>query len=135
MMCNDGNKMAGIIKHPFLRILLLASGWILVGLAVLGIVVPLLPTTPFLLLAGSCFYKSSHRFYSWLHTNRIFGKYLADYRDKRGIPARVKTGTLLFLWVSLIVSFFLVPVLWVRILLGVIGVVVTLHILLIRPRR
>lgn len=132
MMGNNGN---GIVRNRVLRLLLLVSGWLLVVMALIGIILPLVPTTPLLLLAAICFAKSSARFYNWLYVNRIFGKYLLDYKEKKGIPANVKVWSLLILWISLIVSAFLLPFLWVRILLLVVGTAVTIHLLLIREKK
>ena len=78
-----------IAKGP-LRIVLLALGFVFVGLATIGVVLPLLPTTPFLLLAAACFAKSSHRFYRVLLENRIFGPLIRDWREHRAIPLRAK---------------------------------------------
>ena len=73
-----------------LRVVLLALGFVFVGLATLGVVLPLLPTTPFLLLAAACFARSSHRFHRVLLDNRIFGQLIRDWRDHRAIPLRAK---------------------------------------------
>ena len=133
---NDGNKPNGIVKNPVWRFALLAAGIFFVSLAIIGAVLPLVPTTPFLLLAAACFYKSSTRFYNWLMTNKFFGKYIRDYKNNKGIPWRVKLGALLFLWLSLLISvLILIPLLWIRILLIGIGVGVSIHILLIKTKR
>ena len=68
------------------RILLIACGTLCVALAVLGLFLPVLPTTPLLLLAAVCYARSSERFYHWLMTNRWFGAYIRNYREGRGIP-------------------------------------------------
>ena len=68
------------------RVLLIAGGNLCVALAVLGLFLPVLPTTPFLLLAAVCYARSSERFYHWLVTNRWFGAYIRNYREGRGIP-------------------------------------------------
>lgn len=73
-----------------LRALLLVLGFACVGLATLGVFLPLLPTTPFLLLAAGCFAKSSHRFYRALLGNRVFGPLIRDWRAHRAIPFRAK---------------------------------------------
>ncbi len=119
--------------HPFRRFLLTTGGIISLALGILGIPLPLLPTTPFLLLSAYLFARSSPRLYNWLIYHRIFGKYIRDYREKRGVPLEVKVGTILLLWVTISLSAFLVvELLWVRILLFVIAIGVTTHILQLR---
>ena len=70
--------------------LYLAGGFVLVGLATLGLFLPLLPTTPLLLLAAACFMRSSEKYHRWLLEHRIFGPILRDWQDKRCIPRNVK---------------------------------------------
>jgi hypothetical protein len=81
---------AGAIAAGPLRLVLLAAGFLFVGLAALGVILPLLPTTPFLLLAAACFAKSSQRFYRVLLENRVFGPLIRDWREHRAIPLRAK---------------------------------------------
>jgi len=73
-----------------LRLALLAAGFTCVGLAALGVFLPLLPTTPFLLVAATCFARSSPRFYRALLGNRVFGPLIRDWREHRAIPLRAK---------------------------------------------
>ena len=73
-----------------LRWLLLTLGWLFVVLGVAGAILPVLPTTPFILLAAACFARSSERFYAWLLENRIFGPLIRDWRAHRAIPRRAK---------------------------------------------
>ena len=116
--------------------LLVAAGFFFFGLGVVGIVVPLLPTTPFLLLAAACFARSSERFYRWLLGNRWFGAYVRDYREGRGIRAKVKIFSIALLWIAISSSAaFVVSNLVVRIVLVVIAVGVTVHIVSIRPSK
>jgi uncharacterized membrane protein YbaN (DUF454 family) len=68
------------------RRLLIVAGTLFTGLGIIGIFVPILPTTPFLLLAAACFMRSSERFYHWLINNRILGAYVRDYMEGKGIP-------------------------------------------------
>jgi len=113
------------------RVILAAAGGIFCGLGAVGVFVPVLPTTPFLLLAAACFFRSSDRMYRWLFTNRLFGEYLRRYRDGEGLPLSMKITTILLLWATLAVSAFLVmPVglWWVRLLLLAVGIGVTVHI-------
>ncbi len=131
--CQRQNYSFGTDLKPFQRWLYVSLGSIAVGLGLLGIVVPLLPTTPFLLLAAYFYAKSSRKFYIWLITNRFFGEYLHDYREKKGIPLKIKIYTLVLLWSTICFSaFFVVTALWIRIILMVIATSVTLHILSIK---
>nr|WP_315399092.1 YbaN family protein [uncultured Duganella sp.] len=84
-----------------MKIVLNLIGCVAVALGVLGIFLPLLPTTPFLLLASACFARGSTRLHHWLQTNRVFGKYLRDYENGKGIPLRGKLWILLFMWGSM----------------------------------
>lgn len=76
-------------------------GCVAVVLGVLGIFLPLLPTTPFLLLASACFARGSTRLHHWLQTNPVFGNYLRDYENGKGIPLRGKLWILIFMWSSM----------------------------------
>jgi uncharacterized membrane protein YbaN (DUF454 family) len=77
-----------------LRWLLLTMGFVFVGLAGLGVVLPVLPTAPFLLIAAACFARSSARFYHWLLANRLFGPMIRDWRETRSIPLRAKVSAI-----------------------------------------
>ena len=124
------------VPNRFVGGLLIAAGTVCVGLGVLGIFLPLLPTTPFLLLAAACYARSSKRFYRWLLNNRWFGNYLTDYREKKGIPFKVKLLSISLLWITILFSAaFVVEILWVRIILVLIASLVTTHILRIRTLR
>ncbi len=115
-----------------LRWLLVPAGLLCVGLAAAGMFLPLLPTTPFLLLAAACFARSSTRLHHCLYANCWFGPYLKAYRNGEGLPLKAKASILLLLWLSLGTSMFLaVPprLWWVRLLLALIGAGVTVHLL------
>jgi uncharacterized membrane protein YbaN (DUF454 family) len=83
-------------------------GGIAVVLAILGVFLPLLPTTPFLLLASACFARGSTRLHRWLLNNRVFGEYIRNYEQGRGIPLRGKVTALAMLWASIGYSAFTV---------------------------
>jgi uncharacterized membrane protein YbaN (DUF454 family) len=118
------------------RRLLIAAGTLCAGLGIIGVFVPILPTTPFLLLAAACYMRSSERFYQWLINNRIFGAYVRNYIEGRGMPIRIKVFTILLLWLTIGLSItFAVQNLVIRIILICIAVGVTVHIALIRKRR
>jgi len=99
-----------------------------VVLGVIGIFVPLWPTTCFLLLAGWCFARSSARAERWLHENRLFGRYLRDYREHGVISARVRLSSLAVLWIFIGVSALLIPKLWVVALLLLVAGTITAHL-------
>src|SRR4051812_44306405 len=111
-----------------MKIVLNLIGCLAVILGVLGIFLPLLPTTPFLLLASACFARGSTRLHHWLQTNRVFGKYLRDYENGKGIPLRGKIWVLIFMWCSLGYSIWRVGKLPLQVMLVVIGVGVTIYL-------
>ncbi|HRL21865.1 MAG TPA: YbaN family protein [Alcaligenes sp.] len=113
-----------------MRILLLAAGLLCVALAVAGTVLPLLPTTPFALLAAWCFARSSPRFHQWLLEHRWLGPYLRNWQDGRGLTRRAKQRALVLLWLSLALSAWLAQQTgWLRLLLLIPGVAVTRYLL------
>ncbi|UCH11532.1 MAG: YbaN family protein [Fidelibacterota bacterium] len=116
--------------------LLIAAGTICVVLGTLGIFLPLLPTTPFLLLAAAAYIRSSQRFYDWLLTNRVFGTYIRDYREGRGIPLGTKIMGLSLLWITIGYSFLYMTDNWVvRGILVVIVIGVTVHLVTLKTLR
>lgn len=119
----------------WLRIFLVSLGIFSICLGFIGIFIPVLPTTPFVLLSAALFAKSSDRFYRWLIENRFFGKYIEDYRRGKGVPLRIKTGAIIMLWTTISLSiYFGVEILWVRILLVAIATGVTIHIATIKKK-
>jgi uncharacterized membrane protein YbaN (DUF454 family) len=114
----------------------IAGGSLSVALGVIGIFFPVLPTTPFLLLAAFCYARSSERFYHWLLNNRWFGAYIRNYREGRGIPLTEKILAICSLWLTIGFSvFFVVQVMWVKLLLLAIAVGVTIHLVRIKTLR
>ncbi len=115
------------------RWVLTSAGTFLVALGILGIFLPLLPTTPFLLLAAACYARSSERFYHWLLNNRWFGNYLKNYWEEKGIPLKIKVLSISFLCITIGYSaVFVVQILLGKIILLLIAIGVTIHILSIR---
>lgn len=105
------------------------AGTVALLLGIVGIFLPLLPTTPFLLLASACYMRGSSRMYQWLVNQRHLGPYLVSYQQGRGIPLRAKIAALTMMWTSLTVSIVIVPLIWVRVLLAVIGISVSIYVL------
>lgn len=99
------------------RILLLITGWLAIGLATLGIILPLLPTTPFLLLAAWCFARSSPKFHDWLLNRSIFGRYLRHWQQYRAVPPGTKGRAIAITIITFAVSLWLVKIIWIRLLL------------------
>jgi uncharacterized membrane protein YbaN (DUF454 family) len=115
------------------RMLLVAAGTLCVGLGFLGVFLPLLPTTPFLLLAAACYARSSERFYHWLMTNRWCGETIRNYRSGKGIPRRQKILTVTLLWATIgVTACFATTLWWLRLLLLGIAAAVTAHLLKIK---
>lgn len=88
-----------------MRYMWIGLGLLAVGLGVLGLALPLLPTTPFMLLAAACFAKSSPRLHDWLLTHRVFGPTIRDWRDHRAIRPRAKRMAVLAMAAALALSF------------------------------
>lgn len=116
--------------------LLIAGGTLFVALGVIGILVPVLPTTPFLLLAAVCYAKSSQRFYDWLMTNRVFGSYIRNYREGRGISIAHKIVSISLLWLTIgYAAGFAVSQWWLKLILLGIAAGVTLHLVRVKTFR
>jgi len=96
-----------MILKSFLKKLLIAIGFLSLTLAAIGIFIPLLPTTPFLLLAAACFAKSSNSLHNWLISHRWFGSLILNYQLGKGIPLRAKIISIIFLWISILSTVFL----------------------------
>ena len=101
-------KVPATMDQGIMKLALNLIGAIAVVLAILGVFLPLLPTTPFLLLASACFARGSTRLHHWLINNRLFGEYLRNYEQGRGIPLRGKVVALAMLWASIGYSAFAV---------------------------
>ncbi|GGJ90002.1 YbaN family protein [Pseudomonas matsuisoli] len=132
MPYDDG---APLRRHPLVRHLLFAAGWVSIGLGVIGIALPLLPTTPFLLLAAACFARSSPRFYRWLIHHRYLGPWIADYLEGRGVPVKAKVMAIALLWLGIGFSAWTVDLAYVRAILLACAVFVTGYILRQPTRR
>ena len=118
-----------------MKILLNIIGFIFIALGVVGIVLPLLPTTPFAVAAAAVFAKANPKMRVWLFKNRFLGPYLKQYYEKTGLTVKYKARTILFLWFGLISSMIIIELFWLYFVLCGIGVCVSIHILLIKTKR
>ena len=116
-------------RHRSVRYTLLAIGWLSVLLGVIGIFVPVLPTTPFLLLAAACFVRSSRRFYLWLVNHKHLGPWIRDCLEGNGIPLKGKVYAICLMWLSIVLSCYLVPLPWARGFMLTSAVLVSIYIL------
>jgi hypothetical protein len=123
--------------QKLVRALWFIAGTICVVLGAIGIVLPILPTTPFLLAAAACYYKSSSRMHNWLLNNRWFGEYIRNYQEGKGIPKKTKITALTVLWITIGVStVFMLPrllpamlVLPMQLIMIAVAIAVSTHIL------
>lgn len=131
MKDNNSNQIEEV-KSRLIRLIMNIAGTFFLGLGIVGVFLPILPTTPFLLLSAACYARGSKRFYNWLMNNKIIGKYIRNYREGRGIPLKVKILSISFLWIAILFSAFFVDILVIRIILILIAIGVTIHVLTIR---
>jgi len=117
------------------NVVLTIMGVLALGLGAIGIFMPLLPTTPFVMLAAICFSKSNRKFYERIKRNPHFGPFVENYHTKQGIDMSLKTKSIIFLWGSLALSMVLLQTTWIYAVLCVVGVSVTAHILLIKTKK
>lgn len=118
------------------RAFFLAAGTVSVGVGILGIFLPLLPTTIFLLIGAACYGRSSPAAYRWLTTNRVFGRYLRNYKEERGATLLTKVTTIAALWAGIGLAIALVSMpLWATVALVAIAALVTWHLVSLRTIR
>jgi uncharacterized membrane protein YbaN (DUF454 family) len=115
--------------------LFIIAGTFFLVVGAVGIFVPVLPTTPFLLLAAACYARGSHRMYHWLLNNRVFGIYIKNYLEGRGMPLKLKALTIFILWLGIGLTIVFGVQHWaLRTALVLIGAGVSIHIILISAR-
>lgn len=117
-----------LVANPLLRSLLFALGCLSVALGVLGLFLPILPTTPFMLLAAGCFARSSERFYCWITSHHRYGPMIADYLAGKGLSLRVKLLAISLLWLSILFGVFWVAFVWAKLAMLLTAVAVTVYL-------
>lgn len=116
------------------KLILLIAGFIALIIGSLGVFLPILPTTPFILLSAGCFSVSSPRFSAYLKNSKYFGSYIENYQEKTGVPRKIKVRSILLLWAGLILSMILVGTPQVIVLLSVVGIGVSIHLITLKTR-
>ena len=101
-------------------------------MGVVEVALPVMPTTPFVLLAALCFSSSNRKFHDWLKRNRVFGPFIENYRTKQGISKAHKAGSIAFLWTGLTISMAVTQTPWLYVVLVIVGICVTIHLLAIK---
>lgn len=116
------------------KIFLLVFGFIFLGLGSIGLFLPILPTTPFILVSSICFASSSKKMSEWLEKNPYFRSYIENYRTNNGIPYYVKKRSIISLWTGLTLSMILTKKLMITVILTLIGIGVSIHILTMKTK-
>jgi len=123
------------MAQKFKKYLLILSGTISLMIGLIGIFIPVLPTTPLLLLSAYCYLRSSKRLYNWLVHHKILGIYIYNYLTYKAVPKSTKIGSLIFLWLTLIISTVIVSNIYLRLFLILIGIGVSIHLLFLKTLR
>ena len=117
-------------KNRLVRSLFFIAGTITLVLGAVGVVLPILPTTPFLLISLACYLKSSERMTHWMLNNKYFGTYIRNYKEGKGIPMKTKLFAISILWITIAFSgIVLVPIFVVQIILFIVATAVTVHLI------
>lgn len=133
---NKNSEIKNIQLPKFYRYFYLISGFLLVAIGVIGIFLPVLPTTIFLILASACFVKSSPKANEWLRNHRVLGIYIKNYQDKTGLTIKAKIFNIAFLWIMILLSaFYLTDEFYIKVVLLLIAVGVTIHLLMIKTKK
>lgn len=122
------------MKTKLIKALYFSLGTLSLALGVIGVIVPGLPTTPFLLLTAILYVKSSKKLYRWLISNRIFGPYILEYRKNKGLTKQHKVYILILMWTMVCISLlFFIPLLMVKALVVLAGFIGTYVVSLVVP--
>lgn len=121
-------------QHKLIKAIYIIMGSVSFALGTIGTFLPVLPTTPFLLLTAYFYLRSSERLYHWLLHHKVFGKYIHDYIKYRSIPLKTKILALVLLWPSIIVTLFFIPLLPVKMMLVLIASSVSVYIVRLKTR-
>ncbi len=122
-------RRAKLVTAPWLRYLFITVGFISLLLGIIGVVTPVLPTTPFILLSGYCFARGSERFHDWILAHRYFGPMIRAFRDEKRIPLKAKIfATAMIVLTMSITAIFFVKKIYAIIAMATVGVVVVIYL-------
>jgi uncharacterized membrane protein YbaN (DUF454 family) len=122
----EGKRRLSSLK----KVIFIVAGTISLGLGAVGVFLPILPTTPFLLLSAAYYYKGSERMHRWLLSNKLFGSYIRNYKDGKGISQIAKILTLSLLWITICFSaLYMVRSFHIQVILFAIAIAVTIHVI------
>ena len=117
------------------NIALITSGFVMLALGAIGIIVPLLPTTPFILIAAMCF-ASTPKLYGYVMQIPLINEYIVNYKTHKGVSKKAVIVSLTFLWGTLTISAVAIKRVWVMLCLAAVGAAVTVHVIIVsKPRR
>ena len=117
------------MRGPAVRAVFVALGTLFLAIGIVGIFVPLLPTTPFLLLASACYLRGSERMHRWLLSHGRLGAYIRAYEEGRGIPLRAKVVALAMMWASIGYAVYRFGSPWLQAALLLVAAGVTVYLL------
>lgn len=107
----------------------LVIGFMSLGIGMLGMFLPVLPTTPFLLLASALFLRGSDKWANWLYNHKIFGTPVRNYMEHKSVDKRSKIAAMALLWTTILITVWIVDMIWLKIILSAIATAVSIHIL------
>ena len=110
-------------NNPTVRWLFLVLGWLFFALGIIGILLPVMPTAPFILLAAGCWARSSRRFHFWLINHKYFGKFVRDWENNHAVPLYAKYLASIMLTISTLMLFYRLPadILWIAWIVAAVG--------------
>ncbi len=123
-----------LFKH-IKKYILIFIGSIALALGVIGIFIPVLPTTPFLLLSAFCYIRSSRRLYAWLVNHKVLGRYIYNYLEHKAISRKARITALLFMWLGMSISIIIVSNIFIRLFLLIVGIGISIHLLKLKTLR
>ena len=119
-----------VLANTLIRRTVFIFGWFSLVMGVIGIFLPLLPTTPFILLSAACFARSSPRFYAWITSHHRYGPMIANYLAGNGLPLKAKVMAISLLWFSVgLTALVLVSLVWAKLAMFITALAVSLYIL------